>query len=234
VPLVAQGQAIGLLHIVAEDSRGQSGRPSSVADEALAVSVAEHMGLALTNLRLLETLRHQSIRDPLTGLFNRRYFEETLEREIRRAERNGLPLSLMMLDIDHFKSFNDTYGHAPGDSLMRDLSELLYRHTRGGDVACRIGGDEFLLLLPETSFKAALRRAEELREAVEGLEVAHTGVPVWITVTVGVATFPDHAGDMSALVSAADDAMYRAKRAGGNGVGEAVPPDQSAPGGLSG
>jgi diguanylate cyclase (GGDEF)-like protein/PAS domain S-box-containing protein len=223
VPLVAQGQGIGLLHIVAADPRAQGGRPSSVAHEALAVSVAEHMGLALTNLRLLETLRHQSIRDPLTGLFNRRYFEETLEREIKRAERNGRPLSLMMLDVDHFKSFNDTYGHAPGDDLMRDLSELLYSHTRGGDVACRFGGDEFLLLLPETSFEAALRRAQELREAVEGFEGAHTGVAVRITVTVGVATFPDHAGDMGSLVSAADEAMYRAKREGGNAVGEAVP-----------
>jgi diguanylate cyclase (GGDEF)-like protein len=136
----------------------------------------------------------------------------------------------MMLDIDHFKSFNDTYGHALGDALMRDLSGLLYSHTRGGDVACRIGGDEFLLLLPETSLEAALRRAQELCEAVEGFEVAHTGVAVWITVTVGVARFPDHADGMSSLVSAADEAMYRAKRAGGNAVGEAVPPDGSAVG----
>jgi diguanylate cyclase (GGDEF)-like protein/PAS domain S-box-containing protein len=232
VPLVAQGQAIGLLHIVAADQTARGGRPSSAAEEALAVTFAKHIGLALTNLRLLETLRHQSIRDPLTSLFNRRYFEETLEREIKRAERNGLPLSLMMLDIDHFKSFNDTYGHAPGDALMRDLSAVLFRHTRGGDVACRMGGDEFLVLLPETSFEAALRRAQELREAVEGLEVAHIGVEVWITVTVGVATFPDHADAMSSLVSAADAAMYRAKRAGGNAVGEAVPQDVTAPEGT--
>lgn len=234
VPLVAQGQAIGLLHIIAPDRKAQGHRPSSVADEALAVSVAEHMGIALTNLRLLETLRHQSIRDPLTGLFNRRYFEETLEREIKRAERSGSPLSLMMLDIDHFKAFNDTYGHAPGDALMRELSELLHDHTRGGDVACRFGGDEFLLLLPETSFEVAVRRAHEFREAVEGLDVIPGGVAVGITVTVGVATFPDHADDMNSFVGAADEAMYRAKHAGGNAVGESVPRDGEGHGEPSG
>jgi diguanylate cyclase (GGDEF)-like protein len=136
----------------------------------------------------------------------------------------------MMLDIDHFKAFNDTYGHAPGDALMRELSELLHGHTRGGDVACRFGGDEFLLLLPETSFEVAVRRAYEFREAVESLEVIPGGVAVGITVTVGVATFPDHADDMNSLVGAADEAMYRAKRTGGNAVGESVPLDENAHG----
>ncbi len=129
----------------------------------------------------------------------------------------------MVLDIDDFKAFNDTHGHTPGDSLMRELSGLLQRHTRGGDAACRFGGDEFLLLLPETSFHAALRRAQELREEVQGFEVALGGEVVSVTVTVGVATFPDHAGDMASLVRAADEAMYQAKRAGGNAVGEAAP-----------
>ncbi len=221
VPLVAQGQAIGVFHLVGGDRGGPSSR---VPVEALAVSVAEHIGLALTNLRLLESLRHRSIRDPLTGLFNRRYLEETLEREIKRAERSGSPLSLMMLDIDDFKMFNDTHGHTPGDALMRELSGLLQRHTRGGDAACRLGGDEFLLLLPETSVDDATRRAQELREEVEGFEIAIGGEVVSVTVTVGVATFPDHAGDMASLVRAADEAMYQAKHAGGNAVGEAAPP----------
>jgi diguanylate cyclase (GGDEF)-like protein len=198
-------------------SARSSERSSSVAVEALAVSVAEHIGLALTNLRLLESLRHRSIRDPLTGLFNRRYLEETLEREIRRAERSGSPLSLMVLDIDDFKVFNDTHGHTSGDALMQELSALLQRQTR--DAACRFGGDEFLLLLPETSFEDALRRAQELREEVERFDVAAGGELVRVTVTVGVATFPDHAGDMTSIVRAADEAMYRAKRSGGNAVG---------------
>jgi diguanylate cyclase (GGDEF)-like protein len=222
VPLVAQGQAIGVFHLVGGVRHARS---SDVAIEALAVSVAEHIGLALTNLRLLESLRHRSIRDPLTGLFNRRYLEETLEREIRRAERSGSPLSLMLLDIDDFKVFNDTHGHTPGDSLMRELSGLLQRQTRGGDAACRFGGDEFLLLLPETSFEDALRRAQELRREVQAFEVALGGEIVRVTVTVGA--FPDHGGDMTSIIRAADEAMYRAKRAGGNAVGEAAAPSPS-------
>jgi diguanylate cyclase (GGDEF)-like protein len=155
-------------------------------------------------------------------LFNRRYLEETLEREIRRAERSGSPLSVMVLDIDDFKAFNDTHGHTSGDALMQELSALLQRQTRGGDAACRFGGDEFLLLLPETSFEDALRRAQELREEVERFDVAAGGELVRVTVTVGVATFPDHAGDMTSIVRAADEAMYRSKRSGGNAVGEAT------------
>jgi diguanylate cyclase (GGDEF)-like protein/PAS domain S-box-containing protein len=221
VPLVAEGRAIGVFHLVGVDGRRD---PSSVPVEALAVSVAEHIGLALTNLRLLESLRRRSIRDPLTGLFNRRYLEETLEREISRAERSGSPISLMVLDIDGFKAFNDTHGHTPGDALMRELSELLQRQTRGGDAACRIGGDEFLLLLPETSFEVAMRRAEELRSEVRAYDFVIGGADVYVTITVGVATFPHHAADMLSLIRAADEAMYRAKRAGGDAVGAAVAP----------
>jgi diguanylate cyclase (GGDEF)-like protein len=216
---VAEGRAIGLFHLVGADGHRE---PSGVPVEALAVSVAEHIGLALTNLRLLESLRHRSIRDPLTGLFNRRYLEETLEREISRAERSGSPISLMVLDIDGFKAFNDTHGHTPGDALMRELSDLLQRQTRGGDAACRFGGDEFLLLLPETSFEVAMRRAEELRSEVRGYDFVIGGDDVHVTITVGVAAFPHHAADMPSLIRAADEAMYRAKRAGGDAVGEAV------------
>ena len=113
--------------------------PSSAASEALGVSVGEHLGLALTNMRLRESLRDQSIKDPLTGLFNRRYLEETLEREISRAARSGKPIGLMMLDIDHFKQLNDTFGHPGGDALMRELGALLQSRTRVGDAACRYG-----------------------------------------------------------------------------------------------
>ena len=202
VPLVAQGQAIGLLHVVAADPRAQRGRPSSVADEALAVSVAEHMGLALTNLRLLDTLRHQSVRDPLTGLFN----SAVLRGDARARDQAG--------GAQRPRPLTDDARHRPLQGVQRHLRARAGRrsdagseraphsHTRGGDVACRIGGDEFLLLLPETSFEAAMRRAEELREAVEGLEVARTSVAVWITVTVGVATFPDHADSIEPRSSA--------------------------------
>src|SRR5205814_6754665 len=135
VPLVAQGQAIGILHLAAVDAMNRSAARSSAAAEALAISLAEHLGLALTNLRLRDSLRTQSIRDPLTGLFPRRYLEETLEREIRRSARSGLPFGLVMFDIDHFKRFNDTYGHLAGGSLLRETASSNSRHSRTHD-AC--------------------------------------------------------------------------------------------------
>jgi len=169
-------------------------------------------------------LRDQSIRDPLTGLFNRRYLEETLEREIRRSERSGLPFGLLMFDLDHFKRFNDTYGHLAGDNLMREIGVSLKRHSRGEDAACRYGGDEFVLLIPETPLEAALRRAEEFRGAAAGMELVHEGTVLHATsVSVGVAAFPDHARDMDHLVQVADQAMYRAKHAGGDAVEVALP-----------
>ena len=134
--------------------------PSGTATEALALSVCEHLGLALTNIRLRETLRNQSIRDPLTGLFNLRYLEETLAREISRCARSGAPLGLMMMDIDRFK-----FGHAGGDALLVELGSLLDRVTRVEDAACRYGGDEFVVLLPETGLEVTLARAEEIRRA---------------------------------------------------------------------
>jgi diguanylate cyclase (GGDEF)-like protein/PAS domain S-box-containing protein len=226
VPLVAQGQAIGLLHLAAVDAIGRSTTRSSTTGESLAVTLAEHLGLALTSLRLRESLRNQSIRDPLTGLFNRRYMEETLDREIRRSARSGLPLGVMMFDLDHFKRFNDTYGHLAGDTLMREIGSALQRHSRSEDAACRYGGDEFVLLIPETPLDVVVRRADEFREAVGGMEFVHQGTVLHTTsVSVGVSAFPDHASDVEPLVHAADEAMYRAKHAGGDTVVTAVRED---------
>jgi diguanylate cyclase (GGDEF)-like protein len=181
--------------------------------------VCEHLGLALTNIRLRESLREQSIRDPLTGLFNLRYLEETLEREISRSTRGGKPVGLMMLDVDHFKEFNDTFGHPGGDALLCELSNLLQSVTRVEDAACRYGGDEFVVLLPESPLHITLERAEEIRKAAARFNIIHEGATLDpVTLTVGVAVYPDHATDMTGLLRAADEAMYEAKHAGGDRV----------------
>jgi diguanylate cyclase (GGDEF)-like protein len=217
IPLITQGQETGLLVLV--DSACSAVSPSCAASEALAVSVCEHLGLALTNIRLRESLREQSIRDPLTGLFNLRYLEETLKREISRSTRSGKPVGLMMLDVDHFKAFNDTFGHPGGDALLCELSNLLQSVTRVEDAACRYGGDEFVVLLPESSLDITLERAEDIRKAAARFNITHEGDALDpVTLTVGVAVYPDHATDMTGLLRAADEAMYEAKHAGGDRV----------------
>jgi len=220
VPLLSQGQATGLLVIAASETSTASGSPrSGAASEALAVSVGEHLGLALTNMRLRGSLRDRSIRDSLTGLFNRRYLEETLEREISRSARSGKPFSLMMLDMDNFKGFNDTHGHAAGDALLERFGALLLTITRVEDAACRYGGDEFMILLPESELEAGILRAEEIHKSAKRLNLKHEGSALdAITLTVGVAAYPDHGDDMAGLVHAADEAMYLAKHAGGDRV----------------
>src|SRR5712692_7326588 len=145
------------------------------------------------NLKLREMLRNQSIRDPLTGLFNRRYMEETLERELRRAERGQRPLCVTMLDLDHFKEFNDTFGHEAGDVLLSELGRLLRTMFRSGDVACRYGGEEFVLITPELAAGDAERRLDEIRHAVKRLYITYRGQSVPpVTVSGGIATFPEH------------------------------------------
>jgi diguanylate cyclase (GGDEF)-like protein len=177
--------------------------------------VAEQFALALANVRLRETLRGQSIRDPLTGLFNRRYMEETLDRELSRAERGRRALSVVLLDIDRFKHFNDTFGHEAGDTVLASLGALLRSVSRASDVACRYGGEEFALILPEASLQDARRRAEEIQDAIRGLRVSHGGRPLeGVRCSMGVAAFPEHGEAGGALLRAADAALYRAKREG--------------------
>jgi len=160
-------------------------------------------------------LREQSVRDMLTGLFNRRYLEETLERELGRAERAQCPLGVMMIDIDHFKHFNDTYGHAVGDALLRELGALLRANVRNSDVACRYGGEEFVLLLPEASLEVTRLRAEHIRAGAARIQLRAGGLPVEpFTLSIGLAEFPQDGATDQALLKRADDALYRAKHAG--------------------
>jgi diguanylate cyclase (GGDEF)-like protein len=157
----------------------------------------------------------QAVRDPLTGLYNRRYMEETLEREIRRAERRYASLGVIMLDVDHFKRFNDTFGHAAGDTLLQELGSFLMGHIRGEDIACRYGGEEFALILPDASLEGACGRADDLRERIKALGIAHRGQPLGaVTVSMGVAAYPDHGHTGEELLRAADAALYEAKAQG--------------------
>jgi diguanylate cyclase (GGDEF)-like protein len=168
-----------------------------------------------TNLKLQRTLRVQAVRDPLTRLFNRRYLEETFERELRRAERRRKPLGVIMIDLDHFKVFNDTFGHAAGDALLRVLGQFLVSRSRREDVACRYGGEEFVLIFPDAPLETTTQRAEQLREEARSLQVQHHGHPLGnVTISVGVAGFPEHGATTAALLGAADEALYRAKTEG--------------------
>ena len=171
--------------------------------------------MAIANLRLRDVLRTQSVRDPLTGLFNRRYMEESLERELRRAARNEQGVAVIMLDIDRFKHFNDMFGHQAGDALLRALGDFLTQRTRGQDVACRFGGEEFAIILAGASLSAAVQRAELFRQEVKQLSVQHAGQLLGrISLSIGVAAYPGHGGTSEELVRNADQALYRAKTEG--------------------
>ncbi len=213
IPMMAHGEATGLLLLAAPHSSSQG--EFSARDQALAESAAEQIALALANLKLREKLRDQAIRDPLTGLFNRRYFEESLDREIHRAERRGLTVGLVMIDVDHFKKFNDTYGHEGGDAVLRDVGRLVRTSMRGEDVACRYGGEEFVLMLTETSLGSLCERTEELRQAVSNQQTVFRGQLLKsITISCGVANFPQNASSPEELLRAADAALYQAKERG--------------------
>jgi len=225
IPIMGQGETLGLMHLQSGSlfggSQGKTTDPHSLPENSwksryrLAVTMAKHVGLAIANLKLRETLRNQAIRDPLTGLFNRRHMEETLEREILRAARRKTPVGLIMIDIDHFKDFNDSFGHAAGDAVLREVASLLQEQTRGEDLACRYGGEEVTLVLSEASLEDALQRAEQLRQEAKHLNVYHGQQALGaITLSLGVAVFPQHGATVEALLRAADGALYRAKAQG--------------------
>ncbi|MGH9577502.1 MAG: diguanylate cyclase, partial [Terriglobales bacterium] len=163
----------------------------------------------------LHNLHTQAVTDPLTRLVNRRYLAEFLPREVIRTQRKGASLAVLMIDLDHFKRVNDTFGHDAGDIVLTQVAKLLMAHIRGSDIACRYGGEEFVLVLPDTTLEGARRRAEEIRVAVKELQLHHLENPLGpITVSLGVALLPGHAASPEALIRVADEALYEAKEAG--------------------
>jgi len=221
--MMAQGEILGVLHLqdyaAAAAPAPASGKQEETQVVALARSVGEHIALAIANLRLREILRAQSIRDPLTNLFNRRYLEETLGRELRRAIRKHGPLGIIFIDIDQFKSFNDTYGHDVGDAILKELGAFLTTCVRDVDIVCRYGGDEFVIVLPDTSLAIARQRAEEIRTGVASVTISHIKqTPQSITLSLGVSAFPEFEATPDTLLRAADVALRQAKSKGRNSV----------------
>ena len=212
LPLIAQGKTFGLLFI---EFREGNGVQSVNIRHRLAVSLAEQIGLALANIRLRDALRLQSICDPLTGLYNRRHMEESLRRELSRASRQKTMLAVAMLDVDHFKKFNDTYGHDAGDLVLQSVAKVLKKMLRESDIVCRYGGEEFVLLLPDANEEIACECAECLLNAIRSLELRHGGKDLGkITISVGLSLYPIHTLEAENLVKLADAALYDAKRSG--------------------
>lgn len=216
----AAGNIIGFHGVTRDISEQKQHRTEQQeANAALACQLQEIQDLQAR-------LQEQAIRDALTGLFNRRYFDETLPRELSRAKRDGYPLAIIMVDIDHFKQINDTYGHPAGDEVIKSLSGMFREDTREGDIACRYGGEEFLIALPHMSVEAALVRAEKWRANVAAMLVRHGDFTITYTISAGVTGYPDHAADHEALIGFADLALYASKQDGRNRVTCHAPPSE--------
>jgi len=218
VPMVAHGETLGVLHLRFDlDANGnpEVEQKTRESQKRLAVAAASQIAVSLANLRLRETLRDQSIRDPLTGLFNRRFMQESLDKELQRAKRKQRSLSLIFLDLDHFKRFNDVFGHDAGDSVLQSMADIFRTHFRKEDVICRYGGEEFAVILPESSIQDAFKRAEALRLATKDLKLVHRGVLLDpITLSVGIAGFPEHGQSTQELLDSADKSLYQSKANG--------------------
>lgn len=222
IPILAQGETLGILHLQATDDVPQL----NSAELSFKTTFAGQVGLSIANIRLREALRMQSVRDALTGLYNRRYLEEVLDREIRRAGRAGQSMGILMLDLDHFKSFNDTYGHDAGDAVLRETAAFLLKNVRAEDFVCRYGGEEFVVILPTADSEGSRTRGEKLRSKMRELSILHQGKSLgMVTLSIGVATFPVHGMSPKELMAAADGALYEAKRGGRDQV--AVSPAKS-------
>lgn len=213
LPLMAYGEILGLLHIRQIGLRDLSEEGLQIAE-----AVAEQTALALANGRMRQVLETQSIKDPLTGLYNRRFMDETLNRELVRAERNGACLSVVMIDLDNFKQLNDSYGHSAGDAVLRAASALIVQSLRSSDIACRFGGEELIIILPDCPPEGAVARAESIRVALEEMSLVDHGQTLTATASFGVSSTQTCGGNQNALLKAADSALYAAKRSGKNRV----------------
>ena len=219
VPMVGQGDTLGVLHLEfagdAETKTDPGSESLQDSQQRLAGTVSGQIALSLASLRLRETLRDQSIRDPLTGLFNRRFMEESLDREMQRAVRKNHPVSVLFVDLDHFKRFNDSFGHDAGDLVLRSIADLFRKVFRVDDVICRYGGEEFGIILPESSAENAAIRANALRERIKKLDIQYRNRTLGtITLSIGVASFPEHGRTADELLKAADQCLYQSKSGG--------------------
>lgn len=214
LPLTDQDGILGLLHI-RDYSYSKTDKNPFLIPETLAIQLS----LSISNIKKGDLLKDQAIRDPLTNLFNRRYLNETLPRELHYALRQSLPLAILMIDIDYFKKVNDTYGHETGDDVLKNIGLILQEYFRKSDIPCRFGGEEFILVLPGTSLNTAIQKAEQLRQAVTNLRLSFEDEIIkGLSISLGVASFPEHGHSTNGLIGAADQALYRAKELGRNRV----------------
>src|SRR3984957_1035826 len=219
VPLIAQGDTLGVLQLVYGLKQNGAGAAEidgmHSSERHLGVAAASQIALSLASLRLRESLRDQSIRDPLTGLFNRRFMQECLDRELLRGTRKNRSLAIIFIDVDHFKRFNDVFGHEAGDQVLRSMGDFFRSHFRGDDIICRYGGEEFAIILPESSAQDAAARAELLRIAARTLKLKHNDVTLDpVTLSAAIAGFPEYASTARDLLHGADACLYEAKRSG--------------------
>ena len=214
LPLAALGETLGILHISTESSEQLSASRLAMIQQA-----GEYAALRLANLRLREKLHDQSIRDPLTGLYNRRFLEATLEQELHRSGRHHTGLGVIMADIDKFKVFNDSFGHTAGDIVLKEVAAMLRRSVRTEDIVCRYGGEEFLVVLPDTSLESVSERAEQVRESIAKLDLQHAGHSLGkVTASFGISFSQDGVLTPEILLRYADEALYESKRRGCNCV----------------
>ena len=216
IPMAAGGQVYGLLVVGAGEHAAVEALQQAMP---VAAALADAMSLALSGMALRDQLRHQAIRDPLTGLYNRRFLDEMLERLGLDAERRKVPLAAIMIDLDHFKRLNDQHGHATGDAVLRGVSGAIVAALRATDIACRYGGEELAVLLPDCPLEIAMAKAEQLRAVITGLAPAASGASV--TASLGVSAMPDSCAAITELLASADAALYRAKQNGRNRVEQA-------------
>jgi diguanylate cyclase (GGDEF)-like protein len=216
--MVAQGDTIGVLqlHLAADpESSSPPDQHNEAARERIASSAAGQIALSIASLRLRAALKDQSIRDPLTGLYNRRFMQEYLERELPRARRSKRSLAVVFIDLDHFKRFNDSFGHESGDSVLQVFAKALTNHFRDSDVICRYGGEEFALVLPDSPLSQAELRVNGLREEIKKMVFTHRDTKLGsVTLSAGIAAFPGNGHTAEELFRVADRCLYESKRQG--------------------
>jgi diguanylate cyclase (GGDEF)-like protein len=234
VPMVAGANTIGVLHLefdcVSKPSDDCGSNDFQDSQQRLAVSAASQIALSVASLQLRETLREQSIRDPLTRLFNRRFLEESFERELQLAGRKEQSVSVLFLDLDHFKRFNDTFGHDAGDMVLQSIADTFRDFFRTTDICCRYGGEEFAIIMPESTSQDAVIRADALRSEIKSLRLHYKKQALGqLSISVGVAAFPEHGAAADELLKIADQCLYESKAGGRDMVTVAVPQRGSLP-----